>query len=93
MQCEGCVHCLDDEPGVHRVWMPHREAPGLAMSHTFGDYCIKDYDVISAPEVTQRRITARDQFVILATDGTWSSNCWDQIHAPSSETHVFMRSN
>ncbi|VAH18407.1 unnamed protein product [Triticum turgidum subsp. durum] len=70
-QCEGRVHCLDDEPGVHRVWVPHREAPGLAMSRAFGDYCVKDYGVISAPEVTQRRITARDQFVILATDGVW----------------------
>ncbi|XP_044405771.1 probable protein phosphatase 2C 48 [Triticum aestivum] len=69
MLCEGRVHCLDDEPGVHRVWVPHWEAPGLAMSHAFGNYCVKDYGVISAPEVTQSRITARDQFVILATDG------------------------
>ena len=59
------MHCLDDEPGVHRVWVPHREAPGLAMSRAFGDYCVKDYGVISAPEVTQRRITARDQFVVM----------------------------
>lgn len=69
MQCKGRVHCHDDEPGVHRVWLPDREAPGLAMSRAFGDYCVKDYGVISAPEVTQRRITSRDQFVILATDG------------------------
>ncbi|KAM3409964.1 hypothetical protein ACQJBY_002303 [Aegilops geniculata] len=71
VQCKGRVHCHDDEPGVHRVWLPDREAPGLAMSRAFGDYCVKDYGVISAPEVTQRRITARDQFVILATDGVW----------------------
>jgi serine/threonine protein phosphatase PrpC len=63
------VHSLGDEPGVHRVWLPDRDAPGLAMSRAFGDYCVKDYGVISAPEVTRRRITARDQFVILATDG------------------------
>ncbi|XP_044332323.1 probable protein phosphatase 2C 48 isoform X2 [Triticum aestivum] len=69
VQCKGRVHCHDDEPGVHRVWLPDREAPGLAMSRAFGDYCVKDYGVISAPEVTQRRITSRDQFVILATDG------------------------
>nr|BAK07762.1 predicted protein [Hordeum vulgare subsp. vulgare] len=71
MQCKGRVHCLGDEPGVHRVWLPDREAPGLAMSRAFGDYCVKDCGVISAPEVTQRRVTARDQFVILATDGVW----------------------
>lgn len=71
MQCKGRVHCLDDEPGVHRVWLPDREAPGLAMSRAFGDYCVKAYGVISAPEVTQRTISDRDQFVILATDGVW----------------------
>ncbi|GJN14153.1 hypothetical protein PR202_gb00938 [Eleusine coracana subsp. coracana] len=70
-ECNGRVHCLSDEPGVHRVWLPDRESPGLAMSRAFGDYCVKDYGVISAPEVTQRRISSRDQFIILATDGVW----------------------
>lgn len=71
MECNGRVQCLADEPGVHRVWRPDREGPGLAMSRAFGDYCVKDYGVISAPEVTHRRITAQDHFVILATDGVW----------------------
>ncbi|PPE01943.1 hypothetical protein GOBAR_DD01019 [Gossypium barbadense] len=57
--------------GVHRVWLPDEESPGLAMSRAFGDYCIKDYGLISVPEVTQRHITCRDQFVVLATDGVW----------------------
>ncbi|GLT68682.1 hypothetical protein SLA2020_408910 [Shorea laevis] len=70
-QCQGRVYCLDDEPGVHRVWLPNEESPGLAMSRAFGDYCIKDYGLISVPEVTQRHITSRDQFVVLATDGVW----------------------
>ena len=63
------MYYLGDEPGLYRVWRPDQEAPGLAMSRAFGDYCVKDHGVISTPEVTQRRITARDQFVILATDG------------------------
>ncbi|KAE8675418.1 putative protein phosphatase 2C 48 [Hibiscus syriacus] len=71
IQCNGRVFCLHDEPGVHRVWLPHEESPGLAMSRAFGDYCIKDYGLISVPEVTQRHITSRDQFVVLATDGVW----------------------
>jgi serine/threonine protein phosphatase PrpC len=72
-RCNGRVHCLADEPGVHRVWLPNRESPGLAMSRAFGDYCVKDYGVISAPEVTQRRMSSKDRFVILATDGVTSS--------------------
>ncbi|KAK5771979.1 putative phosphatase 2C 73 -like protein [Gossypium arboreum] len=71
VQCKGRVFCLHDEPGVHRVWLPDEESPGLAMSRAFGDYCIKDYGLISVPEVTQRHITSRDQFVVLATDGVW----------------------
>ncbi|XP_023538521.1 probable protein phosphatase 2C 34 [Cucurbita pepo subsp. pepo] len=70
-QCNGRVFCLSDEPGVHRVWLPDEESPGLAMSRAFGDYCIKEFGLISVPEVTCRSITRRDQFIILATDGVW----------------------
>ncbi|KAL6557929.1 hypothetical protein OROMI_018279 [Orobanche minor] len=70
-QCQGRVYCLDDEPGVYRVWLPHVDSPGLAMSRAFGDYCIKDFGIISVPEVTQRQITSTDQFIVLATDGVW----------------------
>ncbi|XP_010546744.1 PREDICTED: probable protein phosphatase 2C 73 [Tarenaya hassleriana] len=71
LQCNGRVFCLQDEPGVHRVWLPDEESPGLAMSRAFGDYCIKEYGLVSVPEVMQRHITGRDKFVILATDGVW----------------------
>ncbi|KAK3198049.1 hypothetical protein Dsin_021464 [Dipteronia sinensis] len=71
IQCKGRVFCLEDEPGVHRVWLPDEESPGLAMSRAFGDYCLKNYGLISVPEVTQRHITSRDQFVVLASDGVW----------------------
>ncbi|KAG8362595.1 hypothetical protein BUALT_BualtUnG0060100 [Buddleja alternifolia] len=71
MECRGRVYSLDDEPGVHRVWLPHEESPGLAMSRAFGDYCVKDFGLISVPEVTHRHITNKDQFIVLATDGVW----------------------
>ncbi|KAM1442676.1 hypothetical protein COP2_010521 [Malus domestica] len=71
IQSNGRVFCLDDEPGVQRVWQPDGETPGLAMSRAFGDYCVKDFGLISVPEVSQRNITSRDQFVVLATDGVW----------------------
>ncbi|XP_059630286.1 probable protein phosphatase 2C 34 [Cornus florida] len=73
-QSKGRVFSSHDEPGVYRVWMPNGETPsgpGLALSRAFGDYYIKDFGLISEPEVTQRTITSRDQFAILATDGVW----------------------
>ncbi|XP_024040652.1 probable protein phosphatase 2C 73 [Citrus clementina] len=51
--------------------MPNGETPGLAISRALGDYCVKDYGLISVLHVTQRNITTRDQFVILASDGVW----------------------
>ncbi|XP_031277161.1 probable protein phosphatase 2C 34 [Pistacia vera] len=71
IQSKGLVFCLHDEPGVYRVWMPNGETPGLAISRAFGDYCVKDFGLISVPHVTLRDITRKDQFVILATDGVW----------------------
>ncbi|KAL5701059.1 hypothetical protein ACHQM5_026438 [Ranunculus cassubicifolius] len=71
MQCKGRVFCMRDEPGVHRVWLPDGETPGLAMSRAFGDHCVKDYGLISVPEVTERNLSSRDQFIVLATDGVW----------------------
>ncbi|KAG9129790.1 hypothetical protein Leryth_016008 [Lithospermum erythrorhizon] len=71
IECKGRVFCMQDEPGMHRVWLPDEEAPGLAMSRAFGDYCLKDYGLISVPEVTDRHLTSTDQFVVLASDGVW----------------------
>lgn len=51
------------------MWMPNGKTPGLAMSRAFGDYCVKEFGLVSVPYVTQRNITSRDHFVILATDG------------------------
>lgn len=58
---------MDEEPEVFRMWMPEQNCPGLAMVRAFGDFCLKDFGLISTPEVSYRRLT--DEFVVLATDG------------------------
>ncbi|KAK8506789.1 hypothetical protein V6N13_054984 [Hibiscus sabdariffa] len=70
-QCKGRVFALQDEPEVARVWLPNNDSPGLAMARAFGDFCLKDFGLISVPDVFYRRLTERDEFVILATDGVW----------------------
>lgn len=70
-KCRGRVFALPDEPEVARVWLPNNDSPGLAMARAFGDFCLKDFGLISVPEVSCRRITDRDEFVVLATDGIW----------------------
>ncbi|KAL8171807.1 hypothetical protein V2J09_023611, partial [Rumex salicifolius] len=71
VQCNGRVFSLCDEPGVHRMWLPKEHSPGLAMSRSLGDYCVKEYGLISEPDVTLRSISNKDQFLIVATDGVW----------------------
>ncbi|CAD6246082.1 unnamed protein product [Miscanthus lutarioriparius] len=70
-QCKGRVFALQDEPEVARVWLPNNDSPGLAMARAFGDFCLKDYGLISVPEISYRRLTEKDEFIILATDGVW----------------------
>ncbi|CAI8584962.1 unnamed protein product [Vicia faba] len=69
--CEGRVFAAEEEPDVYRIWMPDDDCPGLAMSRAFGDFCLKDYGLIAAPDVFYRKITKQDEFVVLATDGIW----------------------
>ncbi|XP_045787674.1 probable protein phosphatase 2C 52 isoform X1 [Trifolium pratense] len=70
-KCKGRVFALEDEPEVPRVWLPYDDAPGLAMARAFGDFCLKEYGVISIPEFTHRLLTDKDQFIVLASDGIW----------------------
>ncbi|XP_073028006.1 probable protein phosphatase 2C 52 isoform X2 [Primulina eburnea] len=70
-RCKGRVFALQDEPEVQRVWLPFDDAPGLAMARAFGDFCLKEYGVISIPEFSHRILTDEDKFVVLASDGVW----------------------
>lgn len=71
--CKGRVFALKSEPWISRVWLPNVNSPGLAMSRAFGDFCLKDFGIISVPDFSYHRLTHRDQFVVLATDGVTNS--------------------
>ncbi|CAA3009927.1 probable phosphatase 2C 52 [Olea europaea subsp. europaea] len=68
-RCRGRVFALQDEPEVQRVWLPFDDAPGLAMARAFGDFCLKEYGVISIPEFSHRILSDKDKFIVLASDG------------------------
>lgn len=70
-RCRGRIFALRDEPGVARLWLPNHNSPGLAMARAFGDFCLKDFGLISVPDVSYRRLTEKDEFLVLATDGIW----------------------
>ncbi|CAA2979054.1 probable phosphatase 2C 33 [Olea europaea subsp. europaea] len=70
-KCKGRIFALQDEPEVARVWLPNYDSPGLAMSRAFGDFCLKEFGLVSVPEICYKRITDKDEFIVLATDGVW----------------------
>ncbi|XP_052207835.1 probable protein phosphatase 2C 66 isoform X3 [Diospyros lotus] len=70
-QYKGRVFALQDEPEVARVWLPNSDSPGLAMARAFGDFCLKDFGLISVPDVYYHQLTEKDEFIVLASDGVW----------------------
>ncbi|CAI9089472.1 OLC1v1024055C1 [Oldenlandia corymbosa var. corymbosa] len=78
-RCKGRVFALQDEPEVQRVWLPFDDAPGLAMARAFGDFCLKEYGVISIPEFSHRILTEKDKFIVLASDGVWDVLSNDEV--------------
>ncbi|KAG6595572.1 putative protein phosphatase 2C 65, partial [Cucurbita argyrosperma subsp. sororia] len=70
-KCQGRITADKEEPDIYRVWVPDADYPGLAMSRSFGDFCLKDYGLIPTPEVAYRKLTRKDEFIVLATDGIW----------------------
>nr|GMD31310.1 probable protein phosphatase 2C 33 [Ipomoea batatas] len=70
-KCKGRVFALRDEPEVARVWLPNTDSPGLAMARALGDFCLKDFGLISEPEISYRSLSDKDEFIVLATDGIW----------------------
>ncbi|XP_066356183.1 probable protein phosphatase 2C 73 [Miscanthus floridulus] len=71
LNCNGRVFAMDDEPDVPRMWLPDQDAPGLAMARAFGDFCLKNHGLICTPEVYCRKLSEKDEFLVLATDGIW----------------------
>ncbi|CAL9061152.1 unnamed protein product [Musa banksii] len=69
----GRVFALEREPHIQRVWLPDEDFPGLAMARALGDFQLKNYGIISVPQVAHRRVTSRDMFIVLATDGVWDA--------------------
>lgn len=69
ISCNGRAFALEEEPDVHRLWLPEDDSPGLAMSRAFGDFCLKEFGLIATPEVSHRILSDKDEFLVLATDG------------------------
>jgi serine/threonine protein phosphatase PrpC len=66
----------EDGETVSRVFIPQTGVPGLAMSRSLGDGCLKKYGVVADPEVhdiSDHWKSCRSPCVLMATDGLWDT--------------------
>ena len=74
-KCGGIIESYRDNSGnfvgPERVWGPSMEAPGLAMSRSFGDEIGHQVGVVVDPEVLEHFFEKEDKFIILGSDGIW----------------------
>jgi len=64
----------DDGEVISRVYVPRTGMPGLAMSRSLGDGCLKPYGVVAIPEVhdiTHHWQACSQPAVVVASDGLW----------------------
>lgn len=62
----------EDDWTVHRMFIKGRNYPGLCMSRSFGDDCVKEHGVSAVPEVTKVELDPENNSIlILASDGVW----------------------
>mmetsp|Transcript_13534 Transcript_13534/g.33231 ORF Transcript_13534/g.33231 Transcript_13534/m.33231 type:complete len:413 (-) Transcript_13534:805-2043(-) len=62
-----------DDFTVDRIFVKGFDYPGLCMSRSFGDECVKGCGVVSEPEVTgpTKLDLSRKPFLVIASDGVW----------------------
>ncbi|KAL5724195.1 hypothetical protein ACHQM5_007487 [Ranunculus cassubicifolius] len=49
LQCNGRIFGMEAEPSIQRVWLPHSDLPGIAMTRCFGDFGV--WDVLTNDQV------------------------------------------
>lgn len=53
------------------MWAQNGKYPGTAFTRSVGDATAEAIGVFAEPEVLVRRLTARNPFLIIASDGVW----------------------
>ncbi|XP_075518224.1 putative protein phosphatase 2C 72 [Primulina tabacum] len=86
-KCNGRVLALKEEPHIQRVWLPHDDSPGLAMSRAFGDFVLKYHGIIAIPDISYHHLSSNDQFLVLVSDGVWDVLSNDDVIAIVSAAH------
>ena len=68
---DSSVGALLNKASVRRIFLPNKTIPGLVRARAWasGEYQLEEYHEISKPEIMTQRLSKKDEFVVLATDG------------------------
>jgi len=65
---------------VSRIFLKGMDLPGLAMSRTLGDECVKSKGVIAEPDIDEIKVDLNEKpFMLLASDGVWQFMATDFV--------------
>ena len=69
--CEVQTFRFDNNVQIQRVFVKGTEYPGLCMSRSLGDQCVKQHGVLPLPEIQRITPSPGKMFIVLASDGVW----------------------
>lgn len=62
----------DDGLTLHRIFIGEQNYPGLSMTRSLGDVCVKDHGVIPTPDICSIELDlSKKPFILLGSDGIW----------------------
>lgn len=77
---EGDIRKANNE-GPLRFYCKGTDYPGLVLSRTIGDTISKMYGIICNPDIKQVKISDKDLFVVVCSDGVWEKMNKDEVAA------------
>lgn len=65
--------------GPKRVWLKHKQVPGLAMTRSLGDVVAKSVGVTYEPEIFSFSLSPQNKFIVIGSDGLWDRIPNDEV--------------
>ncbi|CAK8990028.1 unnamed protein product [Durusdinium trenchii] len=78
MELQTTIH--DDGFVEERLFIKDEEFPGLCMTRSLGDLCVKQHGITAEPEIVTWDVKSYpDSYMLLATDGVWDFLSGDEV--------------
>lgn len=59
--------------------MAGEDFPGLCMTRSLGDLCVKQHGITAEPEIVTWKIRETESYMLVASDGVWDFLSCDEV--------------